>query len=183
VSQLDEAHKKLLTNPSAIIFLFRTAVGSIFTAVFVAILTNKVPEKLAAIVPPAVIKAGLPASSIPDLFAAITLGTPAALAAVPGINPQIEVVLGAALSNAYAAAYKYVYYAAVAVGLVGLIACFCVRDYDQYFNNHVPRQIYRAKDGKLIPGEKPLGDEKGSEQNSNGKDVEASHVEVLTSSV
>ena len=74
------------------------------------------PVKLIEIVPPAVIKAGLPASSIPDLFAAITVGTPAALAKVPGINPQIEAVLGAALSTAYAAAYAYVYYAAVAVG-------------------------------------------------------------------
>lgn len=173
----------MLTNPSAIIFLFRTAVGSIFTAVFVAILTNKVPEKLATIVPPAVINAGLPASSIPDLFAAITVGTPAALAAVPGINPQIEAVLGAALSNAYAAAYKYVYYAAVAVGLVGLIACFCIRDYDQYFNSHVPRQIYHGRNEKLIPSEKFLGREKGSEENSIGKDVEASHEEVSTSSV
>lgn len=102
---------------------------------------------------------------------------------MPGITPQIEAVLGAALSNAYAAAYAYVYYAAVAVGLVGLIACFCIRDYDQYFNNHVPRQIYKASNEKLIPGEKSLAYEKGSEENSIGKDIEASHEEVSTPSV
>lgn len=163
---------------SAIVFLFRTAVGSIFTAVFVAILTNKVPAKLASIVPPAVIKAGLPASSITDLFAAITVGTPEALAKVPGINPRIEAVLAAALSNAYAAAYAYVYYAAIAVGLVGLIACFCVRDYDQYFNNHVPRQIYKSGNENRVPKEKSLANEKGSEENSIGKDIEAIHNEV-----
>ena len=141
------------------------------------------PVKLIEIVPPAVIKAGLPASSIPDLFAAITVGTPAALAKVPGINPQVEAVLGAALSTAYAAAYAYVYYAAVAVGLVGFIACFCVRDYDQYFNNHVPRQIYKSGEEKLVPSEKVFGSEKDSEERSIGKNVEPSHEEFSKASV
>jgi len=141
-----------------------------------------VPEKLASIVPPAVIKAGLPASSISDLFAAITVGTPEALAKVPGIDSRIEAALAAALSNAYAAAYAYVYYAAVAVGLVGLIACFCIRDYDQYFNNHVPRQIYKSGNEKLVPSENSFANEKESENSSMGKDVEATHNEVSTPS-
>lgn len=148
-----------------------------------AILANKVPEKLASMVPPAVTKAGLPASSIPDLFTAITIGTPAALAKVPGINPQIEAVLAAALSNAYAAAYAYVYYAAIAVGLVGLIACFCIRDYDRYFNNHVPRQIYKSGKEKLVPSNSSAASEKESEKNSISKDVEAMHNDVSTPSV
>jgi hypothetical protein len=135
---------------SAIIFLFRTAMGCVFATVFVAILRNKIPQELAAIVPPAVIKAGLPASSIPDLLEAITAGTSAALAKVPGINPHIEAALAPALSTAYAAAYAYVYYAAVAIGLVGLIACCFVKDYDPYFNNHVPRQIYNAGQEDLV---------------------------------
>jgi hypothetical protein len=105
----------------AIIFLGRSAIGTIFTAVFVAILTNKVPTELARHVPAAAEKAGLPASSITDLFAAITAGTADALAAVPGMTPKIEAAVAAALANGYAAAYAYVYYAAIAVGLVGVI--------------------------------------------------------------
>jgi hypothetical protein len=99
-------------------------VGTIFTAVFVAILTNKVPTELAAYIPPAALKAGLPASSIADLFAALTAGTADALAAVPGMTPEIEAAIAAALSNAFAAAYAFVYYAAVAIGLVGVIGKF-----------------------------------------------------------
>jgi hypothetical protein len=75
-------------------------------------------------VPPAAENAGLPASSIPDLFAAITAGTADALAAVPGMTPKIEAAVAAGLANAYASAYAYVYYAAVAVGLVGVIGKF-----------------------------------------------------------
>jgi hypothetical protein len=118
--QLDSNDADLGTVFS-IIFLGRTAVGAIFTAVFVAILTNKVPTELAKYVPAAAEQAGLPASSITQLFTAITAGTPDALAAVPGITPEIQVAVGGALAQAYAAAYAYVYYAAIAVGLVGVI--------------------------------------------------------------
>lgn len=83
------------------------------------------PTELASHVPPAVLQAGLPASSITDLFAAIKVGTPDALTAVPGMTPQILAVVGSSLADGYAAAYAYVYYAAIAVGGVGLIGeCF-----------------------------------------------------------
>lgn len=101
------------------------------TAIFLAILSSKVPKEIAKHVPSAALKAGLPESSLLDLFAAIAKGTPAALAAVPGINLKIEEAVGASLSNAYASAYAYVYYAALAVGGVGVIACFCIKDYDK----------------------------------------------------
>jgi hypothetical protein len=120
----------------------RTAVGSIMTSVFVAILGNKTPEKIAAMVPPAAIAAGLPESSLTALFAAIAAGTSSAYADVPGLTPAIQAVVAQALSDAYAAAYAYVYYAAVAVGGVGLIAAIFLRNYDHELDTHVPRKIY-----------------------------------------
>ena len=158
--QLDSDDADLGTVFS-IIFLGRTAVGSIFTAVFVAILTNKVPTELTKYVPSAAEQAGLPASSITELFTAITAGTPQALAAVPGMTPKIEAAVGAALGNAYAAAYAYVYYAAIAVGLVGFIACVCIKDYDPYFTSHIPRQIYKG-------GRDDMGAVKGAAMGSGG---------------
>lgn len=65
--------------------------------------------------------AGLPKASLPALFKAIAAGTADALAAVPGINATIEGAVALATADGYAAAYAYVYYAAIAVGLVGLI--------------------------------------------------------------
>ena len=105
----------------SIIFLGRTAIGAIFTAVFVAILANKVPAELAQYVPPAALNAGLPQSSLPGLFKAIAAGTSNAFESVPGMTPAIEAAVGTATTGAYAKAYTYVYYAAVAVGVVGLI--------------------------------------------------------------
>ena len=138
-----------------------------------AILDNKIPIELENHVVPAALNAGLAKSSLTDLFNAIALGTPSALAKVPGINPSIEAAVGTAVASAYAAAYAYVYYAAVAVGLVGLIgtlplllsqhlrdklhmlmclACCLIRDYDQYFTSHVPRQIYKTNQTELPAG-------------------------------
>lgn len=122
----------------------RSAVGAIMAAVFIAILTNTAPAKIAEFVPAAAVNSGLPESSLPELFAALNAGTATALAQVPGITPEIEAAVASSMSNAFAAAYAYVYYAAVAVGAVGLIACVCVRDYDALFNSHVPRKIYTA---------------------------------------
>jgi Fungal trichothecene efflux pump (TRI12) len=138
---------------TALIFCFRSGIGSIITAVFLAILTSKVPTEIAAKVVPAALAAGLPETSLTSLFAAITAGTPAAYAAVPDLTPEIQAVVAASLSNAYAAAYAYVYYAAVAVGIVGLGACCAIRDYDPYFTNHLSRQIYKAGEEKQIGSE------------------------------
>lgn len=122
--QLDSNDADLGTCFS-IIFLGRTGVGAIFTAVFVAILQNEAPKKLQEYVVPAALNAGLPQASIEALFTAIASGKSSALEQVPGMNPEILAVVGAAVSNGYAAAYAYVYYAGVAIGIVGLIGKFC----------------------------------------------------------
>lgn len=139
----------------------RSAIGAIGAAVFVAILSNEAPVKIAEMVPPAALDAGLPESSLTDLFTAIGVGSSAALAAVPGMNPQIETAVVDSLSNAYAAAYAYVYYAAVAFGAVGLIACVCIRDFDRHFTGHVPRKIYKA--GQNVEGDLDASPKEGSQ--------------------
>src|SRR6202453_2324359 len=102
------------------------------TSIYLAVFTSKTTQKLSTYIPPVAVKAGLPQSSVPILLQAITLGTPEAMKNVPGINDSIQAAVGAELPYAYAKAYAYVYYAAVAVAGVGLIACFCVKNYDPY---------------------------------------------------
>lgn len=120
------------------------------TAVYLAILSSKTTQKLSTHISPVAIDAGLPRASVPQLLQAIAIGTPAAMENVPGINSGVEAAVGAELPYAYAAAYAYVYYAAMAVASVGLIACLFVKDYDPFLTNHVPRQIYNST--KSSPG-------------------------------
>ncbi len=144
----------------------RTAIGSIMTTVFVAILSNKTPEKMASIIPPRALDAGLPSSSLTSLMSAIALDSPAAIAAVPGMTPAIQLAVSNALSDAYAAAYAFVYYAAVAVGGAGLIAVLCMRDYDHELTSHVPRKIY------------PGGSESSKDERTDEESQAEEHVTV-----
>jgi hypothetical protein len=131
----------------------RPIVGAIMTAIYLAVLSSKTTSKLSAYIPPVAVKAGLPEPSVPALLEAIVTGTSEAIQKVPGITAKIQEAVAAELPYAYAAAYAYVYYSAVAVAGVGLIACFCVKDYDPYLTNHVPRQIYKLGDEKVSSGE------------------------------
>lgn len=106
-----------------------------------AILNNKTPVEIAKRVPQAAIAAGLPESSLTDLGKALAAATTSALAAVPGMTTAIEAAIAQATSDSYAAAYSYVYYAAVAVGATGLIAAICMKDYDSLFTDHVARKV------------------------------------------
>jgi len=124
----------------------RTILGSIFTAVFIAILTNKLPGQLQKHLIPEALAAGLPESSLPQLLTAVTGGSQAALTAVPGMNSTILAVVNDGAADSYAGAYAYVYYAALALGLVCFIAAACLRDFDQYLTNHVSRQVYHKKE-------------------------------------
>lgn len=127
--------------------MLRTAWGSIFTAVYLAILQNKLPHYIAAFVPSAATAAGLPQSSLSDLVAAAALGTENAIAGVPGMTPTIQTKVMDALVDAGVKSYSWVYYAMIAVNFAGVLAAVYLRDYDHLFTTHVPRQIYARGEG------------------------------------
>lgn len=131
-----------LNRQLAVISASRTIFGSIFTAAFTAIYTNKVPGYLTALVPPAVTSAGLASNSVSELMAAIGTGTQAAVLNVTGMNTEILHITNIAVSTAYSKSYAYVYYFAVALGGLAIIASVCLRDFDQYLTEHVSRQLY-----------------------------------------
>ncbi|KAF2011410.1 fungal trichothecene efflux pump [Aaosphaeria arxii CBS 175.79] len=138
----------------SVISASRTIFGSIFTAAFIAVYVNKVPGYLASTVPDAVVSAGLPSSSLSDLMTAVAAGTQSALQAVPGMNEAILRATNIAVSTAYSRSYAYVYYFAVALGGVAIIASVCLRDFDQYLTEHVSRQLYHKAEANTDPLEK-----------------------------
>ncbi|OTA98955.1 hypothetical protein M426DRAFT_325562 [Hypoxylon sp. CI-4A] len=130
----------------AVVSAMRSVLGSIFTAVFTAEIANKLPEKLNAVAVPAVTEAGLPTSSVPAFLSAVTAGTAAALKAVPGMNDEILAIASTQISEAYAQAYTYPYYTALALGIVSIIAALAIRDFDHHLTDHVSRQLYHKSE-------------------------------------
>ncbi|KAK6387545.1 hypothetical protein LTS17_000814 [Exophiala oligosperma] len=120
----------------------RTAAGSIGTAVFVAILNNKMQPTIQKYVTKAVLPLGLPKTSLGPLIKALVASGPArtkALHAVPGITPEVMSAAQNAYDNGLVAAYRYMYYAAIAFGVWSIVAALCLRSMDHLLTNHVPK--------------------------------------------
>jgi hypothetical protein len=130
----------------AIVAGSRSVFGSILTAAFISLYTNKLPGELMSKLIPAVREAGLPESSFSGLLDAVVAGTPQGIAAIPGMTPALLKVTSDAVADSYAASYAYVYYFATALGVLAVIAGLCSRDFDQYMTNHVPHQIYKRSE-------------------------------------
>lgn len=82
----------------------RSGGAAVATAIFVTVLTNKLTKFVPAMVAPAAIAAGLPESSLTQLFANLATGT---LAKTPGINADIITAVVAANAQAGANSFRY----------------------------------------------------------------------------
>lgn len=78
---------------------------AVAVSVYSTILANVQSSQGAKLIPAAALGAGLPASSLPALFAALPLGVDA-LAKVPGISTAIIAAAGAAVVESYQVACK-----------------------------------------------------------------------------
>ncbi|CAN9380938.1 unnamed protein product [Alternaria alternata] len=135
----------------SVISASRTIFGSIFTAAFIAVYTNKVPGYLTSIVPQRVLADGLPASSLSALMTAAATANQTALLEIDGMTPELLHTTNVAVSDAYSKSYAYVYYFAVAIGGLAIIASLCMRDFDEYLTGHVSRQLYQKRDTSTDP--------------------------------
>lgn len=117
--------------------------------------TNKVPGYLASIVPERVLAAGLPRVQLEALMAAAAAANQTALAAIEGMTPELLRTTNIAVSDAYSKSYAYVYYFAVAIGVLAIVASVCMRDFDKYLTGHVSRQLYHKGDANTDPLETP----------------------------
>lgn len=136
----------------------RSAGASVATAIYSTILSNKLGKFVPELVAPAAVAAGLPSSSLTDLFTNLSAGT---LAKTPGITSEITLAVANANANAGAEAFKYVWYAVIAFAVLALVAACLTIDYGEYLTDEVSRKMHGATVGT-----------KG-EQNVNGKVVES----------
>jgi hypothetical protein len=116
----------------------RSAGGAIAQALYVSVLTNKLTTYLPQEVVPAAISAGLPQSSIPDLFAGITAGN---FSAVPGITTAIEGAVGEAVTEAYIMSFKVVFYATIPFSVLLILAACFVPNMETYLGMNVAKRL------------------------------------------
>lgn len=115
----------------------RSVMGSICTAVYTAVLQNRLAETVAAQVPQAVIGAGLPSQSVQSFLQALTSGSKQALDTVKGLTPQILEIGEAVYKHAAADAFRTVFLTSIAFGGVGIILSFFTPNVDHRMTNEV----------------------------------------------
>ncbi len=106
-----------------------------------AILTNEVKDNTVKDVVPALVKAGLPASSVEGLLTALNSGSTAAIDAVPGVTKKILAVAGVTLKEAYSESFKIVFLATIPFGVIALVAAFFAKDIDSRLTHDVVRRL------------------------------------------
>lgn len=96
----------------------RSAISTVCSSVYVAVLTNRLGQTIPAEVPPAVIAAGLPASSVPAYLGGFTTGN---FTSIPGLTPDIATIGARAYKVANSHAYSTVFYTTIAFSGIAVI--------------------------------------------------------------
>jgi hypothetical protein len=124
----------------------RSAVSTIAQVIYTTILTNRLQKTIPQEVPPKLIAAGLPASSVSSFLSAVAVGTPDAFAKVEGLTAAIEATGIAAYKVASAHAYQTVFYSTIAFSGVAVILTFLVPNVDDRMTNSVPVTLLHNKE-------------------------------------
>lgn len=130
----------------------RSAVSAVAGAIYIAVLNTRLASTIPAEVPPAIIDAGLPASSVAEFITALSSGSAKALAVVPGITDQIIVAGTKAYKQANADAYKTVYLSTLAFTGLAIILTFWAPNTKKYMTNKVAATLHNE--------EKPVDEER-----------------------
>ncbi|GLA38191.1 hypothetical protein AnigIFM63309_005197 [Aspergillus niger] len=131
--------------------------GTIATAIYVAILDNRVTVDLPRDVSAAALNAGLPSSSLTDLLEAVSAGTTAAYEAVPGMTNGILGAVTEAVKTAYSQSFRTVFLASIAFGGLSVIAACFAEGVDGRFTGDVAARL-KGVDGGGSGSEEKLKD-------------------------
>ena len=111
-------------------------------SIYVSIFTDKLTAFLPRDITAAVTKAGLPESSLPDLFTAIGNGTSSAFDSVPGINATILAAVDEGTKMGYQNTFQIVYLSSLAFGIVAIVSAFFVQDVSHLLTGFVNKKIH-----------------------------------------
>jgi hypothetical protein len=127
----------------------RSTVSTIASTIYTAILTNRLEKTIPHEVPPKLIAAGLPASSVSSFLSAITVGTPAAFGKVHGLTASIEAIGIAAYKVASSHAYQTVFYSTIAFSVLAVLLSLLTPNVEDQMTDRVIATLHRHKDEEI----------------------------------
>lgn len=125
----------------------RSTISTICSTVYTVVLSNRLAKTIPALVPPALITAGLPPSSVPAFLSGIAT---ADFGKVPGATPSIIQAGLTAYKQANSASYQTVFLTTIAFSGVGIVASWWCPNVDRLLAGNVTvtigEPISRSKD-------------------------------------
>jgi len=116
----------------------RSALSTIATAIYVAILTNKLNGYIPKYVGAAAAEAGLSAQSLTEVLSGFEIGK----FTFPGITSEVVNSLYSAYQKAYSKSFQVVYLASVAFGICAIVAAFFSPNMEHRFDGQVARRLH-----------------------------------------
>jgi len=123
----------------------RSSVSTVASTIYTVILTNRLEMTIPSEVPPKLIAAGLPATSVPSFLDAVQVGTPAAFAKVQGLTTSVQTIGIAAYKLASSHAYQTVFYSTIAFSTVAVILSLFTPNVDDLMTDKVTATLRRHK--------------------------------------
>jgi hypothetical protein len=125
----------------------RSAISTVASTIYSVVLTARVKSTLTSQIPPALVSAGLPASSVEGYMTAIaTGGSASALAAIPGLNAQVEKAGKLAYRIAYMDAYRTIFYVSIAFGALAIIVSFWIPNVEEHMTGNVAVTLHEGNE-------------------------------------
>lgn len=131
-----------------VIGTFRGAGGSLGNAIFNTLLTDVVNKQLLKRIMAVALENGTRAQLLPALIAAAIAnasGITGAFAAIPDMTPAFEAALAHAVKEAYAYAFRVVFYSMIPFGVLGIMSAAFIRDPSQYLTNHTAIRLQKRR--------------------------------------
>lgn len=126
--------------------LFSCIGGTIFGAV----LSNRMTRNIPLVVPAALLKAGLPAESIPEFISTVSVNPSASFAAVPGITEAIAKAGVRAYQDAAASSYNTVFLVTIYLSVISSILAIWAPNVNHLLTRNVNVPIHERNSEKII---------------------------------
>lgn len=129
----------------------RSAISSVGSAVYITVLTNRLAQTIPTVVPPAVVAAGLPSSSVAAFIEGFTTGS---FTDVPGLTQSILAAGTRAYRIANSQAFRTVFYSTIAFTGLAVILSFFAPNVDDKMTGKIAVTLHHTSADKMKEDEK-----------------------------
>jgi hypothetical protein len=130
----------------------RFTITTIATTIYTTVLSSRVTTLLPRKISQAAVAVGLPSSSVAQVLSTVTAGT--SLAGIPGVSSPVAQAIDSASREAYAAAFRAVFYTSIAFGILGVVTTLFLPNIERLMTGEVVTRLQQKNYGRSFDQEK-----------------------------